>query len=171
MITKPIPTDVPAYYTYYLNLVTANDLQTALVNSCNATVNLFANITEGKATYAYAPNKWTVKQVLNHIIDCERMFQYRALRFMRLDATDLAGFDENKYATNDNTTAKTLAELIEEFKIVRVATMALYSNVTPTMLDFKGVANNNLLTARGLGWFTVGHTTHHCNVIKEKYIN
>ncbi len=171
MIVKPTPADVPAYYTYYLNLVTANDLQTALVNNCNTTVSLFTTIAEDKACYAYAPNKWTIKQVLNHIIDCERVFQYRALRFMRNDATNLAGFDENNYAINDNTPSKTLAELIEEFKIVRVATLALYSNVTPAMLDFKGVANNNPLTARGLGWFVVGHAIHHCNVVKEKYIS
>src|SRR5690606_24775222 len=120
---------------------------------------------------AYQPNKWTTKEVVRHIIDCERVYAYRALRFSRFDNTELAGFDENKYIDQIKNTEQTLPDLLTEYLIVRNATIALYKTMSNEMLDYKGIANKVIFSARTLGFMTVGHDLHHCNFIREKYLN
>ena len=95
---------------------------------------------------------------------------YRAFRFSRKDATALSSFNENDYATNDNTHNKTLTNLVAEYIAVRAATLSLYSNITTDMLSFEGNANNVIVTAQSIGWFIIGHNTHHCNVLQERYL-
>jgi len=170
MINKLYYNDSPEYCHPFFNLLATDDLLSELKQSKEFTLELIHSITKDKENYRYAPNKWTTKEVLRHVIDCERIYTYRALRFSRHDNTELAGFDENLYIANTNYIEHSLLDLNNEFEAVRNSTIALYKPMTSAMLDFKGKANNVGFTARTLGFMTVGHNIHHCNIIKEKYL-
>jgi hypothetical protein len=162
--------DAPAYCHPFFDLVTASTITDALKSSGSQTLELIASIPETKASYQYLPEKWTVKQILSHIIDCERVYAYRALRLSRKDATPLAGFDENTYVMNAAVEARSLEQLSNEYNAVRNASILLYDFMTNEMLDFKGIANNVFFTARSLGYMIAGHNIHHCNILRERYL-
>ncbi|MGV3631478.1 MAG: DinB family protein [Bacteroidota bacterium] len=170
MITKPDISAVPDYFVYYTGLVQENDLIEALAESREATVELFSSIPVEKEDFAYAPGKWTVKQMLSHLIDTERVFAYRALRFSRHDSTELPGYDENLFARNSNTENLMLERLLEEYRCVRKSTLSLFETMSDEMLDFQGTANKMSCSARALGYMIAGHEIHHCNVLKERYL-
>ncbi len=163
--------DIPPYYHYFFDLVNTDDLITALLESKRITEEIFASITPDKENFSYAPGKWTAKQVIRHIIDCEKIYTYRALRFSRFDATELPGFDENSYMEHIKCMEYSLEDLREEYVSVRNSTLFLYKNMTDEMLHFKGIANKVNFTAKALGFMTVGHNLHHCNFIKTTYLN
>ena len=170
VITRPLERDIPSYYLNYTKLADGNDLIKTLEESKSITLELLKNIPASKEDYAYAAGKWNIKQVMSHIIDSERVFAYRALRFSRKDPTMLPGFDENEYAENCNASGRSLSDIVGEYSAVRDSTSLLYSYITSDMLDFKGVANEVSITARAIGWIIAGHNVHHCNVIKDKYL-
>lgn len=117
----------------------------------------------------YAPNKWTVKDILQHIIDTERIMSYRALRISRNDATPLPSFDEELFAANTTASNRTIEDLLEEMKIVRQATILLFKNMTDEMLQREGIGSNQRITPLALGFVLIGHPIHHLNVLKERY--
>lgn len=168
MFHKPDLQDAPGYSHYFIGLVPENDLMQALANSHKSTLDFIASIPVEKANYRYEEGKWTVSQVLSHIIDCERVYAYRALRFARFDATELASFDVDAYVKN--APSKNMQSQLEEFYRLRLTTIDLFAPMTSAMLDFKGTANKVPFTARGLGFMAVGHNLHHCKVIKERYL-
>lgn len=170
MTDKRIYRDAPSYCHYFFDLVGTDDLLAELHKSKTQTEGLFLRITPEIENFSYAIGKWTIKEVIRHIIDCERVYTYRALRFSRFDETELSGFDENKYIDNLKPTAYNLADLKDEYTAVRTATIALFKSMTDEMLDFKGKANNVLFTARTLGFMTIGHNIHHCNFIVDNYL-
>lgn len=170
MIKKISEMAVPSYYQHYFNLVKEDNLHEALLNSKATTLQMLAGISAEKENHAYAENKWTVKQVLNHIIDTERIFSYRALRFSRKDATPLQGFDENSYAQNAVLTHLPISSLIEEFEAVRTATILQFNNLSNDALDLEGEANQVVFTPRILGFIIAGHNIHHCNILQERYL-
>lgn len=170
MIPKPNYQDFPPYCHHYFDLVAEDDLMEALKNSRDNTLKFISEIPAAKENFNYAENKWTVKQVLSHIIDCERIYAYRALRFSRQDKTELPGFDEDLFAANTNASRRSLHNLAEEYKAVRESTIFLFEHMTEEMLDFKGMANKLWLTPRAIGFLTAGHNIHHCKIIKERYL-
>ena len=170
IIEKPNPEDAPKYYQHYFSLVPENNLSDALENSMKNTFKFISSIPKEKEEHQYALDKWTIKEVFAHIIDTERIFAYRALRFSRKDGTDLPSFNQNSYTPNANTQQRTLAQIADEYKAVRQASITLFAYLTPDMLDFRGSSNKNPVTARSIGWMIAGHDIHHCNVIKEKYL-
>ncbi len=170
MIEKPNLADTPAYFRGYIDLVPENNLLDALDKNLNNTIYLFENVSEEKENFAYAEGKWTIKEVLNHIIDTERIFAYRALRFSRLDETDLPGYDENLFTENANVSHRSLQHLIEEFRVIRKSTHYLFEAMTNEMLDFVGTANKSRSSARALGFMIIGHAIHHNHVLKERYL-
>jgi uncharacterized damage-inducible protein DinB len=170
MIARPAPEDAPAYYQRYLSLVKESELLEAMENSLKSSLSLFASIGKEKEDFRYAADKWTVKEVLSHIADCERIFAYRALRFSRRDSTPLPGFDEKDYAPNANAAGRSLAQIIDEYKAVRRASIELFKYLTPEMLDFRGTANGSAITSRSIGWIIAGHNSHHCNILRERYL-
>jgi uncharacterized damage-inducible protein DinB len=170
MIIKPNYNDAPDYCAYYFDLVTEQDLIEALKRTAEETVQLFSAVPAEKEDYKYAEDKWTIKQLLRHLIDCERVYTYRAMRFSRFDDTELPGFDENNYAQNDNTAQVSLQRLIAEYKAVRETTIYLLKGMNDAMLDFKGKANGRNSTARAWGWMAAGHNIHHNNIVKERYL-
>jgi uncharacterized damage-inducible protein DinB len=170
MIDKTIYKDAPQYCHYFFDLVKTDDLVTELEKSYHLTQQLFTQITPKKENFSYQSNKWTIKEVIRHIIDCERVYTYRAFRFSRFDNTELAGFDENEYIENIKQAEQSFVELIDEYDNVRKSSIALFKTMTNEMLDFIGTANKVTFTARTIGFMIVGHNIHHINFIKTKYL-
>ncbi len=170
MIIKPNFSNAPAYSHRYIDLVEGNDLCAELKNSFQMTKELFLSLPTDKINYSYSENKWTVKEVLRHIIDCERIYAYRIFRLSRMDNTPLNSFDENEYINNISKLDYSLLDLLEEFELLRNSTLKLFQPITIEMLDFEGTVNNALFTPRLLGYLVVGHNIHHCNMIKTRYL-
>lgn len=161
---------IPAFYKGYVKLVTHPDVIQALRISGYRTMEIIHSIPEAKSDFRYADGKWTVREVLCHMLDAERIFTYRALRFARNDKTPLSGFDENAYAAHLNAEGRSLAQIGDEMEHLRTATVDLFKSFTPEMLTRKGTANNNELSVGALGIIIAGHETHHGKVLKERYL-
>jgi len=161
---------VPEFYHNYIARVKENDLMTAFVNGTSLFIEFLKKIPVEKRDYRYAEGKWTIKEVLQHVIDGERVFTYRALRFARKDETPLPGFDETLFAENSKADKRNWDELVEEFKAVRKSSELLFSSFDEEQLDASGIANNNSNYVLGIGYILVGHSLHHMKVIKERYL-
>jgi uncharacterized damage-inducible protein DinB len=162
---------VPPFYKNYVKQIEETDLLQALRISGHRCLELVHSIPEEKVDFRYADGKWTIRELLCHIIDAERIFAYRALRFARNDKTDLAGFEENEYATQANASGRSIQKIAAEMAHLRSATIDLFESFTPEMLIRKGTANKNELSVIVLGFIIAGHETHHCNVLKERYLS
>ena len=125
---------------------------------------------EGTLLYRYAEGKWTIKEVLVHIIDDERIYAYRALRFARNDKTELPGFDQDPYAFYSNANVRSIESIIEEYEAVRMSTITLFNGFSDDVMLRSGVANNNEVTVRALGYHIAGHELHHLNILKNRYL-
>lgn len=161
---------IPTFYKGYVKLVTHPDVIQALRISGYRTMEIIHSIPEAKSDFRYADGKWTVREVLCHMLDAERIFTYRALRFARNDKTPLSGFDENAYAAHLNAEGRSLAQIGDEMEHLRTATVDLFKSFTPEMLTRKGTANNSELSVGALGIIIAGHETHHGKVLKERYL-
>lgn len=161
---------VPPFYKNYVKLIEETDALQALRLSGARTQLLVHSIPEAKADYRYADGKWTVREVLAHMIDAERIFAYRALRFARNDKTPLSGWDENEYAPYLNASGRSLKKLGDEMVHLRATTVDLFESFTEDMLARKGVANNNEMTVLVLGLVTAGHEAHHRKILAERYL-
>lgn len=169
MNTSPDPSMLPPFYAGYVAHVAQLSLLDALHHSHEQLSKALQYLPEDKGIYAYAPGKWTIKEVLCHIQDAERIFAYRALRFARNDKTELPGFDEVKYAPESNAHARTLQQLVNELQRLRITTIDLFNSFTPEMLNRAGTANNNLVSVLNLGYIIAGHEMHHLEVLKSRY--
>lgn len=168
---RPNPEHAPAYAKYYFDRTAGEtDLMQALEKNKAEMLEFIASLPEEKADFQYAEGKWTLKSVLAHINDTERVFQFRALNCSRHDQSHLPGFEEDEYAVYANTAGRTYQDLAHEFETIRNATVSLFSYMSDAMLDFRGTANNHVITARSAGWIIVGHTVHHIGIIKERYL-
>jgi uncharacterized damage-inducible protein DinB len=170
-IPKPITSShLPDYLARYISLVPFPQLLEGLEESRVAGLAFFNQIETTKWDYAYQDGKWTIKQVLAHMLDVERIFAYRALRFSRKDKTPLPGFDDDIYALHANAENRTAESLIAELDCVRKASIQLYTYMDGTMLTFKGVANKIEINAYDIGWVMIGHQLHHQQIIQERYL-
>ena len=169
-IVKPSVHEYAPYYHTYIGKVEGNDLIPALSNSAKNFIDFLEGIPQHKHDHKYAEGKWTIKEVVAHIIDCERVFAYRALTFSRNDKTDLPGFDENAWAPQTNTANRTMASLIEEYRNLRAADILMFENMTEEMSQRAGRANGQPISVRALGYILAGHEMHHMTVIKERYL-
>ena len=160
----------PPHFNAYIKLVKEDDIKTALKDQTPKAENFFNSITEEQSFYKYAEGKWTIKEVLQHVIDAERIFAYRALAFARKDKNILPSFDENEYAANSNSNIRSWRALIEEFNAVRKSTEILFNSFTEENLKTSGKASDYTITVMALGYITVGHSIHHINIIRERYI-
>src|SRR5678815_2319337 len=168
---RPDLTRVPDFYHNYINQVPDNDLMTAFKNQTPVVIKFFENIPADKIDYAYAEGKWTIREVLQHLIDGERVFSYRSLRFARKDPTPLPGFDEKLFAQTANAEKRNWIDLLEEFKAVRKASEWLFGSFDEDQLNADGLSNNHPNYVLGFGYIMVGHCIHHMNVIKERYLS
>jgi uncharacterized damage-inducible protein DinB len=170
MATKPDFNTLPPFYKNYVMHVQEMDMLEALKFSIAETDTLLSAVPEQLGEYRYAEGKWSIKELLCHMMDAERIFCYRALRFARNDATPLPGFEENDYAPEANAHGRTLKQLLEEMKRLRATTVDLFTSFTPEMLQRKGTANNNLISVINIGYVIAGHETHHRKVLAERYL-
>jgi uncharacterized damage-inducible protein DinB len=168
MINPNLPA-VPPFYQGYVHLVKNRDLFDNLEESGALTQAMLSTIAESNGNHSYAPGKWTIKELLCHMIDAERIFAYRALRFARNDQTPLSGFEENDYAPEANAHNRTVASIAGEMARLRLTTIDLYRSFTPDMLQRSGTANNTVISVLNLGFVISGHETHHRNVLSERY--
>jgi uncharacterized damage-inducible protein DinB len=162
---------VPPFYKNYVKLIEEADLLQALRISSHRCLELVHSIPPEKVDFSYADGKWTIREVLCHMIDAERIFGYRALRFARNDKTPLAGFEEKDYAPQANASGRSIQKIAAEMAHLRSSTIDLFEGFTPEMLLRKGTANNNELSVMALGFIVAGHETHHCQVLKERYLS
>ncbi len=168
-IEKPHPDTYPVYYQPYIDAVPENDLLQALHNNQLA-INPLIKKVMGKEDYRYAEGKWSIKEVLTHVADAERVFAYRALAFARNDKTQLPGFDENEYVAYSNAGNRHIQHIYGDLMNVRSSTMILYSTMDTDGLLRGGIANGNPISVIALGFIIAGHANHHFNVIKERYL-
>ncbi|MDB5236755.1 MAG: Enterochelin esterase [Hymenobacter sp.] len=169
--TRPIEGDFLPYAGSYINLIPeGTDPLEALRSQPQEIHAAFAGLTEAQAEVAYAPGKWTLKEMLLHQIDSERIFAYRALRFARGDSQDLLGFEQDDYVTHSGANARPLASLLAEYDATRAATLALFGSFTEEQLERRGTANGGPATVRALLYIVPGHERHHLNIIGERYL-
>ena len=167
---RPQPGEYDPYYEKYLSLIQGNDILAALDEQRRQMVLLLSGRTEADGDLRYAPQKWSLKEVLGHINDTERIMSYRALRISRGDATPIEGFEQDGYVRNGPFGRRSLADLIEDCIAVRRATVSLFRNLDEAAWTRRGVANKNEVTVRALAYITAGHELHHRRIIEEKYL-
>lgn len=170
IMSKPSPASYPGYFQKYIDQVPEEDLHAAFINQLPAMTTFLQSISEEKSNYAYAEGKWTIKEVLQHITDTERIFAYRALAFARGEKASLPGFEENDYAINSNANNQSWQDLIEELLAVRKSTELLFNSFNDTILLKDGTASTNKISVAGLGFIIIGHFNHHKKVIEERYL-
>lgn len=170
---RPQPGEYAAYYERYISLVPdtegGNDVLATLESQRRQMLLLLSGRTEADGDLRYAPGKWSLKEVLGHVNDTERIMSYRALRFARGDMTPLAGFEQDDYVCN-GPLGSSLADLIEDYIAVRRATVSLFRNFDEAAWGRRGVASNNEVTVRALAYIIAGHELHHRRIVEEKYL-
>lgn len=161
----------PEFYKTYLKELPENvDFFQLLTEESQKAITFYQNISQEKSTYKYAEDKWTIKDVLQHVIDTERIMCYRALRFARYDLQPLLGFDENRYASNAHANKRTWIGLLKEFNVLRQGTQAMFENFDKDDFAQKGTANNKEISVSALAFVVLGHEKHHRNIIQERYL-
>jgi len=161
---------MPESFHRYLNAITENDLEAALRRNTRRFRKLLKEVPKKKINYAYAEGKWTLKELLQHIVDAERVFTFRALHFARKDAAPLPGFDENVWAITAKAPKRSWGDLVDEFMTLRASTELFFNSLDEEQLLAMGTANGNTAMVAGLGFVCAGHVAHHMNIIKERYL-
>ncbi|WP_242916857.1 DinB family protein [Pontibacter liquoris] len=170
IITFPQPTEYSPAFANYIQEAQAEDLLEGLTASYTYIAGLMQELSEEKLLHRYAAGKWSIKELLVHMMDAERIFAYRALRFARQDKTELPGFDEGIYVIPSKADARDMMALLAEYTAVRTATIALFRSFDAEALQQTGVANGNVCSVRALGYVILGHEIHHLKVIRERYL-
>lgn len=167
---RPGDDELPAFYARYVALVPEGEIAETLAVQLDRTLDLLADHSEEDALHRYAPGKWSIKQVVEHLADTERVFSVRLLRFARADATPLPGFDENDYAEAAGSDARPLATLMGDIRAVRAATVALVRGLAPDTFDRRGTASGVEFAAGAIPWIIAGHELHHRQILRERYL-
>ncbi|MGN6618942.1 MAG: DinB family protein [Ilyomonas sp.] len=167
---RPANGEFAPHFQKYIDLVKGNNIADIIANHEAELSSFYNALPEEKAEYAYAENKWTIKEVLQHLIDAERIFAYRALRIARNDSTPLPGFDEDSYAENANANSRSLSSLKDEFNAVRNASDKLLLSLTEEQLQHKGTSSNHSSTSNSFAYMIYGHLLHHKNILQERYL-
>jgi hypothetical protein len=168
--TFPDSSEFAPYYGRYISLVENGDVVQTLEKQFGDTRSLLSGLSELQGDYRYAPDKWTAKQIVGHLIDAERIFAYRALRIARADKTPIEGFEQDDYVRSGGFERRELSDLLEEFSAVRKSTILLLRGLEPQAWVHRGVANNNEISVRAIAYIIAGHELHHRAVLTEKYL-
>jgi hypothetical protein len=171
MLQRPLTSEYPEYYVPYVELVPEEDLLTILSEDLKSTIALFEGISDEDGYFRYAPNKWSIKEVLGHMTDTERIMSYRLLRIGRGDQTALAGFNENDFVEGSQINKQSIKDILEDFIATRKATITLIKNMPTDAWVNKGNANNTEVTTRAIGYIIAGHAIHHKQIINERYLS
>ncbi len=167
---RPEPGEYAPYYERYISLVPGNDVLAALDEQRRQMLLLLSGRTEADGEIRYAPDKWSLKEVLGHVNDGERILSYRALRISRGDATPIEGYEQDDYVRNGPFARRPLSDLIEDYIAVRRASISLFRNLDEAAWTRRGVANKNEVTVRALAFTIAGHELHHRKILEEKYL-
>ncbi|MFB9862224.1 DinB family protein [Rufibacter immobilis] len=171
MIPKPLPSEYNDYYHKYIQPIPdQTDVLELLLKQRQEVTQLFGRVTESEANFAYEPGKWSIKELLGHMNDTERIMAYRALCIARGELTTLPGFDENAYVANSGFSQRTLAGLLKEHQVIREATVALFDTLAEDALSRVGSANGSPVSVRALAFIIAGHERHHLQILKERYL-
>jgi hypothetical protein len=165
---RPEATEYAPYYEKYVTRVPEGDIVTVLDDQLRETVAFLEGVPADQATVLHPPYTWSIKQVVGHVNDCERIFGYRALRFARNDATPLPGFDQDVYVKEANFDALPLADLVAEFEALRRANVCFFRSLSPAAWARGGVANDNPVTVRALAYIMAGHVRHHLAILRRR---
>lgn len=168
--SKPVDGEFLPYYERYISLVPAGDVLSTLGAQRSDTQNLLRSLPASISTYRYAPGKWSVNELIGHVIDSERIFAARALRFARNDATPLPGFEQDDYVRGAKFDAYPLAELASEWDIVRRSTVFLFQHLEEAAWMRRGIANNAEVSVRALAYIIAGHELHHREILNARYL-
>jgi uncharacterized damage-inducible protein DinB len=158
------------YYKAYIEALGEVDLMETLRKQVGNFPQFLGSIPQDKLTFSYAEGKWTVAEVLLHVLDTERVFQYRALRFSRKDETPLPGFNQDHYVPRSGANQRSIDSITQEYKAIRNSTIALYESFDEGTLKRKGVASNAAMSVAALGFIICGHQRHHRNILRERYL-
>jgi hypothetical protein len=170
-IGRPDTTEYLSYYGNYISMVPDGDILAVLESQMEDTAGFLGTIPESQASFRYAPDKWSIKEVVGHLIDGERVFAYRALRFARNDKTPLPGFEQDDYVRNGAFDNCRLSDLAAELKSVRQATLFLFNHLDRDAWTRRGVANDDEVSVRALAYIIAGHELHHREVLRTKYLS
>ncbi len=168
---KPDTTEYLPYYGKYVSLVPDGDILTVLDKQMEETAGLLNSIPESRATFRYAPGKWSIKELVGHVIDAERIFAYRALRFARNDKTPLPGYEQDDYVSNASFDSCTLADLASELKSVRQSNILLFKHLDEDAWMRRGLANDSEASVRALAHIIAGHELHHREILRSRYLS
>lgn len=167
---RPAPNAYGPYYQKYIDKVSDGDIVKTLTMAKTTVADFFENLPQDKWTHRYAPGKWSIKEVLQHMIDGERVFAYRALRIGRNDRTPLPGFDENRFAENCHADNRSPASLIAEYSAVRESTVQLFASLNEEDMDRIGTASDSPASPFAIAYIIAGHELHHIEIIKDRYL-
>jgi hypothetical protein len=167
---RPKTGEYNPYYERYINLIEGDDIINVLKNQINSSVKISKSISEKDGNYAYAEGKWTVKELLGHLVDTERIMAYRALSFARNEKQAQPGFEQDDYVAGGNFSKRTLHDLINEFKLVREANIILFNSFDEEVLKRRGIANDSEITVLALIYILAGHEKHHMRILNERYL-
>jgi len=171
LIPKPSPGEHVPYVLEYIDLLPNDGLILEhLRTNLEVTTTYLRSLPEDLLEFRYAAGKWTIKEIVQHLADDERIYVYRALRFARGDATELPGFDQDAYTAETRANRRTLDELLDELASVRAATLSLYSGLPDEVLIRSGVASGNVMSVRAIAYHIAGHELRHLNIIRQRYV-
>ena len=166
---RPAAGEYPEFYRPYITALDSDDLLLILDEVHRASIELFGAYPKNKWEYRYDTGKWNLKELIGHLIDAERIFSTRALRFARNDHTPLPGFEQNDYVPESNVEHRSVPDLLEEWNLLRKANIIMFRNFTAEMMHREGTASGWPITVMAIGFVTVGHEKHHQNVFQERY--
>ncbi|MSR05891.1 MAG: DinB family protein [Gemmatimonadetes bacterium] len=169
-IPRPVAADYPPYFAQYIEQVPDGDVIDLLKSQVEDTMKTLSAVKEAEAGFRYAPGKWSIREVVGHVVDTERIFVYRAVCFARGETNPLPGFDENVYAANSGADGKSLVAHLDEFRTQRAATVSFLSGLSAEALLRRGTANSREYVMRAIPFIIAGHERHHLGVIKERYL-
>ncbi len=167
---RPSAGEYDPYYENYISLVENENILDSLSAQSSELRSILNALPEAKGAYSYESGKWTIKELLSHIIDGERMFAYRVLRISRGDKTPIEGFEQDGYIENSHASERTFSEMLEEFELLRRANVSLFNNLHEADWARTGIANEKEITVRALAFIMAGHVRHHLNILHERYL-
>ena len=169
-IHRPADDEYLPHFARYISLVPEGDIRVLLAKQNESTLALLRGLSESQGGYRYAPGKWSIKELVAHLSDAERIFAVRALRFARADETPLPGFEENDYVENGSFDHFPLADIVSGFENVRRATVSLFRLMSTEASKRRGKANNAEISVRALAYVIAGHELHHLNILRTRYL-
>jgi hypothetical protein len=169
-IPRPLPDDYPEYFERYIRFVPETHVMASLQAQEEKTRSLLEGVGEERAGFRYAPDKWTIREVMGHLVDTERIFVVRALHFARGESQPLIGYDENAYAGAGRFDARPLEELLREYAAVRMSTVAFFCGLPPAARGNRGIANGKTFSVASVPYIILGHERHHLRVLAERYL-